>query len=310
MARKSRSHSPFRPRYWGYWLLVAMLWALSRLPLGVLRLLGTGIGDLFHALGRRRRHIARVNVDLCFPQLSDAERGRMVREHFRSVGVALFETALSWWGSDARLRKLVRIEGLEHLEQALGQGKGVLLLSAHFTTLELAGRLLALHHPFAVMYRPHENPVIECLFSDNRNRHFERAIRRNDVKGLLKALKQNQVVWYAPDQGKGGKNSVIAPFFGEPAATQTGTHRIARVSGAPVVPFFGFRTPDGHYRLVVKPALEDFPSEDPLTDTTRVNQVIEAAVREAPEQYFWAHRRFKKREGFRNPYERVSDKSS
>ncbi|MFW5452328.1 LpxL/LpxP family Kdo(2)-lipid IV(A) lauroyl/palmitoleoyl acyltransferase [Thioalkalivibrio sulfidiphilus] len=302
MARKSRSHSPFRPRYWGYWLLVAILWTLSRLPLGIQRLLGTGIGDLFHATGRRRRHIARVNVDLCFPQLGDAERGRMVRAHFRSVGFALFETALSWWGSDARLGKLVRIEGLEYLEQALDQGKGVLLLSAHFTTLELAGRLLALHHPFAVMYRPHENPVIERLFANNRNRHFERAIRRNDVKGLLKALKDNQVVWYAPDQGKGGKNSVIAPFFGEPAATQTGTHRIARVSGAPVVPFFGFRTPDGHYRLVIKPALDDFPGEDPLTDTTRVNQVIEAAVREAPEQYFWAHRRFKKREGLPDPY--------
>jgi len=264
--------------------------------------MGYRIGDLFHAFGRRRRHIARVNVDLCFPDWSESERAHLVREHFRAVGFALFETTLSWWASDARLRKLVRLEGLEHLEQALARGKGVLLLSAHFTTLELAGRLLTQHHRFAAMYRPHENPVIEKLFASNRNRHCLQAIQRNDVKGLLRALKQNQAVWYAPDQGKGGRNSVIAPFFGEPASTHTGTHRIARVSGAPVVPFFGFREPDGTYRLVIEPPLENFPTDDVLADTTQINRVIEAAVRKAPDQYFWAHRRFKKRKGMPDPY--------
>lgn len=302
MARNRRNESPFRPRYWGYWIAVALLWALSHLPLSLQRAIGFRLGDLLHLLGRRRRRIARINVDLCLGQRSDTERGRLVHDHFRSAGFALFETALSWWGDDARLRKLARIEGLEHLEQALEQGRGVLLLSAHFTTLELAGRLLALFHPFAVMYRPHENPVIERLFARNRSRHFSRAIRRNDVKGLLRALKDNQVVWYAPDQGKGGRNSVVAPFFGEPAATQTGTHRIARISGAPVVPFFGLRQADGTYRLVIQPPLAGFPTDDVLADTTRVNRIIEAAVRRAPEQYFWAHRRFKKRHGLPDPY--------
>jgi KDO2-lipid IV(A) lauroyltransferase len=304
MARNRRHESPLRPRYWGYWLVVAILWALSRLPLGLQRWLGFRIGDLFHALGRRRRHIARVNVDLCFPQMPEAKRAQLVREHFRSAGFALFETALSWWGSDTRLRRLVRIEGLEHLEQAMAQGKGVLLLSAHFTTLELVGRLLILFHPFAAMYRPHENPVIEYLFARQRNRHTQQAIPKDDIKGMLRALKANQAVWYAQDQSAGGRNSVIVPFFGEPAATQTGTHRIARVSGAPVLAFFGFREPDGGYRLVIRPPLQDFPTEDPEADTARINQVIEGAVREAPEQYFWAHRRFRKRPGLPDPYQR------
>lgn len=302
MARKRRHDSPFLPRYWGHWLAVGILWSASHLPLGLQHWLGNRLGDLFYLLGRRRRNIARINIDLCFPELDEAERARLVRAHFRAAGFGLFETTLSWWGSDRRLRKLVRTEGLEHLQGALARGKGALLLSAHFTTLELVGRLLILFQPFAAMYRPHENPVVEYLFARNRSRHCDRAIRRDDVKGLLRALKDNLPVWYAQDQSKGGKNSVIVPFFGEPAATQTSTHRIARASGAPVLPFFGMREPDGRYRLTIHPPLEDFPTDDPVADTARVNAVIEDAVRSAPEQYFWAHRRFRKRKGLADPY--------
>lgn len=302
MTRSKHQESPFRPRYWGHWFAVGLLWSASHLPLGLQHRLGNRLGDLFYLLGRRRRRIAQVNINLCFPHLGDAERTRLVREHFRAMGFALFETTLSWWGSDRRLKKLARIEGLDHLRTVLEQGKGVLLLSAHFTTLELIGRLLTLHHPFAAMYRPHENPVIEYLFARNRNHHCERAIRRDDIKGLLRALRDNLPVWYAQDQSKGGKNSVIVPFFGEPAATQTSTHRIARASGAPVLPFFGIREPDGHYRLVIRPPLQAFPTDDPVADTARINTVIEDAVRMAPEQYFWAHRRFRKRKGMPDPY--------
>lgn len=305
MARNRRHESPLHPRYWAYWLAVGLLWCLSKLPLGLQRWLGYRIGDLFHIFGRRRRHIARINVDLCFPEWSESERARLVRDHFRAVGFALFETTLSWWGSDARLGKLVRIEGLEHLEQALSKGKGVLLLSAHFTTLELAGRLLTMFHPFAAMYRPHENPVIEHLFASQRNRHTLQAISKEDIKGMLRALKANQAVWYAQDQSAGGRHSVIVPFFGVPSATQTTTHRIARVSGAPVLPFFGYRDADGRYRLVIHPPLEDFPTDDPYADTARINRTIENAVKTAPEQYFWTHRRFRKREGLPDPYRRL-----
>lgn len=306
MPRKRRHDSPLLPRYWGHWLAVGLLWSASHLPLAAQHWLGNRLGDLFHLLGRRRRHIARVNIDLCFPELGECERARLVREHFRAAGFALFETALSWWGSDRRLGKMATIEGLGHLQTALAQGKGALLLSAHFTTLELVGRLLILsHHPIAAMYRPHENPVIEYLFARNRGLHCERSIRRDDVKGLLRALKDNLPVWYAQDQSKGGRYSVTVPFFGEPAATQTATHRIARASGAPVLPFFGIREADGTYRLSIHPPLKDFPTDDPVRDTARINSIIEDAVRMAPEQYFWAHRRFKKRQGMADPYSRT-----
>lgn len=283
----------FHPRWWMYWGVVGFLRITVWFPRGSLRWLGYRLGDAFFWLSRRRRRIARVNVALCFPASPPAAQEHLVREHFRAVGYALFEIALAWWASDAHFQQRVHIEGLENLDRALEKGRGVLLLSAHFTTMEVLGRLLVDERPMAAMYRPHENPVVEALFARQRQRHGVLAIRRDDVKGMLRALRDNRIVWYAPDQSKAGKQSVLAPFFGQPAATQTSTHRIARASGAPVVPFFGWRTANGHYRLCISPALTDFPSDDPLQDTTRINQLIEQAVRQAPEQYFWTHRRFK-----------------
>jgi KDO2-lipid IV(A) lauroyltransferase len=244
----------------------------------------------------RRRHIAETNIRLCFPELTPRARARLVRDHFASLGISMLEVAMGWWASERRLRTLGQVQGLEHLQQALAHGKGVILLSAHFTCLELGGRLLALHAPFHVMYRPHENPVLEHVQRSNREAHFERAIPRDDPRAMLRSLKQNKAVWYAPDQNYGHKHSVFAPFFGVPAATSTATARLARVSGAAVVPFFPIRRGDGRgYDLTLLPALEDFPSDDVAADTARINRLIEDHVRKAPEQYLWAHQRFKDR---------------
>jgi KDO2-lipid IV(A) lauroyltransferase len=206
------------------------------------------------------------------------------------------ETALSWWGSDRRLKPLAAITGLEHLEAALRQGRGAILLSAHFTTLEIGGRLLALHAPFHVLYRDHRNPVIEALQRHARRRRFEKAIPRGDLRGMLASLKQNRPVWYAPDQDFGRDNSVFVPFFGVPAATLTATSRLARLSGAPVVPFFPRRLPGARgYELTLLPALENFPGVDIEQDARRLTGLVEACIRQQPEQYLWVHRRFKTR---------------
>ena len=203
---------------------------------------------------------------------------------------------MSWWATEKQLQKLVSIDGLQHLQDALQGGKGVILLSAHFTTLEIGGRLLALHAPFHVMYRKHKNPVIEQVMRKARIRNFEKAIPRKDLRTLLQSLKQNLPVWYAPDQDYGAKHSIFAPFFGIPAASITATSRIARMSGAAIVPFFQTRLPDNKgYRLTLYPALQDFPGEDIEQDTRRINQLIETAIREQPAQYLWVHRRFKTR---------------
>lgn len=252
---------------------------------------------MYYAM-RRRRHVAETNIRLCFPGLDRHAQRSLVREHFRSLGMMLMESALCWWGSDERMRALVSVDGTEHLHNALAAGRGVLMLSGHFTTNELAGRFVALTLPWPVhsMYRPHENPFIDHLIYRGRARSLPEQFARDDIRGLLRALKQNKIVWYAPDQAYVGKGSVIAPFFGVPAATNPATARIAKMSGAAVVPFFPRRLPGGAgYEIRILPALTGFPSGDEVADAERVNQVFEDLIRQAPEQYYWIHRRFKHR---------------
>ena len=237
-----------------------------------------------------------MNFSLCFPELTDQQRQKLLVDHFASLGIGIMETAMSWWATKKQLQKLVSIDGLQHLHDALQGGKGVILLSAHFTTLEIGGRLLALYAPFHVMYREHKNPVIERVMRNARTRNFDKAIQRKDLRTLLHSLKQNLPVWYAPDQDYGRKHSIFAPFFGVQAASITATSRIARMSGAAIVPFFQTRLPDNRgYRLTLYPALQDFPGENVEDDTRRINELVEAAIREQPEQYLWVHRRFKTR---------------
>ena len=244
----------------------------------------------------RRRHIAEVNIGLCFPELNAQQQQKLVKETFRSTGISLFETALCWWGKQNKLESLYHIEGLEHLKTAQQQGKGVLLFSAHFTCLEIGGRLLALHEPFHVMYKPHRNPLFESVMRGGRERQFESAINRNDIRQLIKTLKQGNTCWYALDQDFGLQNAVFAPFMGVPTATLIATSRIARMTGCAVVPFFVRRLEDGSgYQLSIQPALNEFPSGDDLVDATRTNTLIETEVRKAPAQYLWMHRRFKSR---------------
>jgi KDO2-lipid IV(A) lauroyltransferase len=290
-------HAPaYLPRYWPTWLALGLLWSVTRLPYAWQLGLGRLLGRLALRIARHRRRIAEVNIELCFPERTDAERRRLVSEHFESLGIGLLEFALAWWGTPARLAPLASIRGLEHLHSALEAGHGVLLLSAHFTTLEIGGRLLAAHIPFHVLYREHKHPVIEQVMGRARTRLYERAIPRNDMKALLRSLKENRAVWFAPDQDHGAAGSVFVPFFGVAAATLTTTSRIAAISGARVVPFFQRRLP-GHrgYELELLPALEAFPGDDVTMDTARLMQLIEARVRQQPEQYLWAHRRFKTR---------------
>jgi KDO2-lipid IV(A) lauroyltransferase len=284
------------PRYWPTWLMLGLLWLVTRLPYAWQLAIGRQFGRLALHLTRRRRRIAEVNIELCFPEQPDAERRRRLSEHFESLGIGLIEFALAWWGTAAKLAPLATIRGLEHLHSALEAGNGVLLLSAHFTTLEIGGRLLAAHTPFHVLYREHKHPVLEQVMGRARTRLYERAIPRNDMRGLLNSLKENRAVWFAPDQDHGETGSVFVPFFGIPAATLTTTSRIAAISGARVVPFFQRRLP-GHrgYELELLPALEDFPGEDVTRDTARIMHLIETRVRQQPEQYLWAHRRFKTR---------------
>ena len=208
--------------------------------------------------------------------------------------MALIEVAMCWWASDEKIRRLGRVEGLEHLERALARGRGVIMLTGHFTALDLGGRFLTREAPVSALYRPHENPLIEEVVRRGRERSAEQAIPKSDVRRMLRALRSNHAIWFAPDQSHRRKHSAVVPFFGVPAPTNTSTSIFARMSGAAVVPFYPERLPGkAGYRLVILPALEGFPSDDPAADAQRTNRLLEEQVRRIPEQYLWIHRRFK-----------------
>lgn len=285
---------PLSPRHWPTWAGIGLLWLLARLPWPLQRVIGRGLGGLLRVLARSRRRAAARNLQVCFPELDAAARERLLREHFAALGVGIFEFARAWWGSIAPMRRTVRIEGLEHLQAARAGGRGVLLVSGHFTTLELCGRLLCDHVPLAGMYRLHDAPAMEWAVKRGRLRYASAMFTKDELRASVRHLKQGGLLWYAPDQDMQGKDTVFAPFFGIPASTITATHQLARLTGAAVVPFF-HRREGGRYVLRIAPALADFPSDDPVADTARVNAAIEAMAREAPAQYLWVHRRFKRR---------------
>ena len=285
----------WHPRYWANWLGMALLWLVVQLPYGWQMALGRSLGRLAMRLLKRRQQIARRNLELVFPDLDYQEREQLLVRNFESVGCALFETGMAWFWPDHRIRALMQVEGEEHVRAAVAAGQGMLLLSCHFLTLELNTRMFGLLQPGSGVYRPNTNPVLEYIQVRGRTR-TNGLVDRKDIKKMIKALRQGEVLWYAPDHDYGRHASVFVPFFAvEQAATITGTATLARVKNCVVLPCYNLRLPQGGYRLVIGAPLENYPTGDELQDARRCNQVIEAAVRRAPEQYMWLHRRFKTR---------------
>ena len=293
MASPPLPRPPCTPRHWPVWLGVGLCMALARLPWGLQRALGAAIGGLALRLLPDRREAARTNLALCLPELDVAAREALLRANFRDVGIGLFEFARAWWGDAEPMRGTATIEGLDILQRLQAEGRGVLLVSGHFMTLEMCGRLLCDHVPLAGMYRRHRSPVMEWAVLRGRLRYASAMFGNGDTRAAIRHLKHGGVLWYAPDQDMRGKDTVFAPFFGIPAATITATHQFARMTGCAVVPFFHRREGD-RYVLQVGAPLAPFPTEDAVADSARVNAAIEAMVRAAPSQYLWLHRRFKR----------------
>ncbi|MEN8216572.1 MAG: LpxL/LpxP family Kdo(2)-lipid IV(A) lauroyl/palmitoleoyl acyltransferase [Pseudomonadota bacterium] len=284
------------PRYWPLWAGIGLCWCLTRLPYRWQLAVGRQLGRITYRLAPRRHRIADINLKLCFPELDDTQRQMLLRRHFESLGMGLLEMLNAWWLPDAALKPLGHIQGLEHLHAALARNQGVILFSAHFTSLEIGTRFLTMHTAIHATYRPNENPLIEYFMKKNRENRVEKAIPRKAVRDMLHSLKKNKSLWLAIDQNFGHKYSVFADFFGKQAATNTATSRLAQISGAAVVPFFTQRLENNQgYKVILQPALEHFPSGDKMQDALRMNQLIEAQIRKAPEQYLWVHRRFKDR---------------
>jgi len=288
--------SYWKPRYWPTWLGIAFLRLSCLLPYRWQIGIGKAIGRLGHRIAAERRAIARRNIELCFPELAPAERDRIAREHFEALGASLMEFALGRWASDEKLRKLTTLNGIEHIQRAAEEGKTIILLSAHFTALEISGRIFSEYvPPFDIVYRPFRNALLTEMVAGGREVSGRRTIDKNDIKAMVRSLRDGVMVWYAPDQAYHQKQSMLLPFFGIPAMTNVATTTLAKLGRAIAIPFFPRRLPEGGYSIDILPPLEGVPSEDPAADTAKYLAALETQIRKCPEQYYWVHRRFKNR---------------
>lgn len=284
----------FAPKYWPTWVVLGILRLAQLLPYAVQVLLGTGIGWLLSFLPASYVRIARRNLELCFPELTARERKRLLRRHFQSLGIGIFETANVWWASNAYIRELTEFHGFDELARALAKGRGVIVVGSHFTTMEMGARILGTAEPLNVLYRRPKNEVLEWLLARSYRPFARRAIERDDIRLLIRGLRSNEVVWYAPDQSYRKKGAQMVTLFGIPAPTNTFTTRLALMTGAAVLPYFFERLPGARgYRAEICPPLEGYPSDDPVADAERYNRLLEEHIRHVPEQYLWIHRRFK-----------------
>jgi len=287
----------FHPRYWPTWLGVAPLRLSVFLPWSFQMLLGKGLGKLLYFALPSRRKVSAINLEIAFPDLTSSELEQRNRQHFISLGKGLFEAALGWWGTDKQIKKLAHTEGLEHLENTLKKHP-VILLGAHFVSLEMLGRIVALHMPLHAVYRPHQNKLLDYLVDRQRNKQYGKVIPKNNIRDMIKSIKNGFPVWYATDQNYRSKGSILVPFFGIETPTNTGTSRLARMTNAKIIPCITVRLDDKNekrkgYLLRVLPPLEDFPSDDLLKDTSRLNTIIEEQIQDFPSQYLWTHKRYK-----------------
>jgi Kdo2-lipid IVA lauroyltransferase/acyltransferase len=289
--------SYFLPKYWLTWVGVIILYTISWLPYKLQLFLGKLLGRLLYKIGSSRKKVAMKNLELCFPEMSQEELTRTLKKNFENTGIALFETGMGWWWPDWRVKRKIKVIGLEHLEKARREDKGVLLLTMHYLSVEINCRGIGMGHPMVVFYRPHNNQLMEFFQFRGRGRSNKYMLGKRDVKGLIKALRQKEVCVYLPDQDYGRNRSLFVPFFAVPdAATTTGTLIFARQKNIQNHILIPTRNDDGSgYTLEIKPMMEDFPTDDDEADLIRINQELEKAIMFKPEQYMWLHRRFKTR---------------
>ncbi|MGY0163359.1 LpxL/LpxP family Kdo(2)-lipid IV(A) lauroyl/palmitoleoyl acyltransferasee [Edwardsiella tarda] len=287
--------SMLHPRYWLTWFGIGIFYLIMLLPYPWLSRLGKRLGKLSMRFLKQRVQVARRNLELCFPQMAASERERWLEQNFESVGMALIETGMAWFWPDWRIRRWCKVEGDDNMQQALDAGKGILLIGMHFLTLELGARIFGMQNPGVGVYRPNDNPVLDWLQTWGRLRSNKYMIDRRDVKGMIRALKEGEIVWYAPDHDYGPKSSVFVPLFAvEQAATTTGSYILARMSKPTILPFTPVRNADDSgYTLYIQPMIQDFPLDDQYAAASYMNRIVEREIMLAPTQYMWLHRRFK-----------------
>lgn len=282
------------PKYWPMWLVFGLMRLCILLPISWQQAIGRFLGILFYRLVASRRRVARINLRQAYPEINEEQIRELMRENFRNLGISVLEMCLSWWGDRDYLRSICEVEGRQNLDNALATGKGIILLTGHFTTLEIGALLMALQTPINGVYKKAHNPMFNAFMAHYRSTYGEGLIENTNVRAIIRGLRKGRATWFAPDQDFAAQDIVFTPFLGGMASTLTATARMAEMASAAVVPFYPVRLDNGKgYKLVILPALDNFPSDDINADSARVNKAIEDMVYANPEQYGWVHKRFK-----------------
>lgn len=275
---------------------VFILWLIHLLPFPLIVAIGNTVGLLLYLLAGSRRRVGAINLKLCFPELSDSARAKLLRDHFMMFGRGLIERSILWWSSAKRINRLIHVEGVEHFDAI--KDKPAILLVPHFVSMDVGGQWIAQRTDTVCMYANQKSAYLTQLMKEKRARFRTQLLysRQQGLRPILKGMRAGHPFIYPPDQDQGVKDGAFVPFFGVPAATMTSVPRIAKMTGAKIVPAITRTLPGGKgYVLTFYPAWENYPSGDDIADTKRMNAFIEDRVREMPEQYFWLHKRFKNR---------------
>lgn len=287
----------YHPKFWLLWLAVGLARLTLLLPLKWQMKLGSTFGLVAMKLAGSRVNTARRNLELCFPQMSNAERENLLKRNFQETGKAIFDTINAWWWNNDKVQKHMQIKGQEHVEQTLAAGQGVILFAVHCLPLEMGARIFGQFQPGVGVYRPHNNPVMEYLQVKGRLRSNKALVPKRDLRQMVRCLRNPDVIWYTADQDFGRSSAVFIPFFAVPdAATITGGTTLAKLGKAKVLPFFVERNADDTgYNIEIQAPLDNFPGENEVEDAKRGNIIVEQLISRNPAQYMWLHRRFKTR---------------
>lgn len=295
-AKRKPLYHYWTPNYWYLWLVLGFLRVTSLLSYNVQLRFFKAVGRLMHRFDTRRRLTTRRNIQICLPELSAEQRNALVLAHYESLGASMVEFGLARWSSHEKVYAMSQIEGAENLTEPLRRGERVILLTGHFTPLELSGRVMQGICPdIDAVFQMHPNKLLTEILRTTRERVAANTIESSDVRGMVRSLKSGMALWFAPDQTVRSKQSVLTTFFGEPAMNNTATTKLAKLGKAVAVPWFLCRLPEGGYKMTILPPLENFPSDDPVEDTKQFTAVLEDAIRRCPEQYVWTYRKFKGR---------------
>ncbi|MCK5896796.1 MAG: lysophospholipid acyltransferase family protein [Cocleimonas sp.] len=285
------------PRFWLTWVSLGLVFILSLMPQVLRHYLGRSIGNITYRRNKKRRDIVLTNIKIAFPELDLVAQQQLAKQHLQWYGCALVDYSLLLFASKRRLKKIVTIEGSEHIEAAIKQNQSVMILLAHSVMLEFAPIALSFHYTCYGSYKSAKNPVMNWLIAKSRCRYVKFVVSRDQgLRKLIRELIPKQLLIFLPDEDLGKKNAVFAPFFGKAKATLTTPSRIATLAKAASLPCFSYYDQNTkNYKVVIAPPIEDYPSKDTQKNAQKLNQQLERLIRQHPAQYMWLMKLYRTR---------------